>query len=147
MRRIIYNKVYDTETAKKRGSWSNNLSYSDFAYCKETLYQKKTGEFFLHGEGGPMTRASRSAGGNSWTSGEKIIPMTAEEAREWAEEKLDADEYESIFGPVSEDGEPVATSVTLSSDALELLRRKAHKEGRSFGAILDELIRNAIPNT
>ena len=31
MRKIINNKVYDTETAKKRGEWSNGRSYRDFS--------------------------------------------------------------------------------------------------------------------
>ena len=35
-------------------------------------------------------------------AGEKIIPMTENEAREWAEAHLDADEYVSVFGDPGE---------------------------------------------
>lgn len=146
MKKIIKNKCYDTATAKERGSWSNGLGYRDFAWCEETLYQKKTGEYFLHGAGGPMSRYSRSVGGNTWESGEKIIPMTLEEAREWAEEHLDGDEYEAIFGPVSEGGDPVTTGITLTSDAMEILRRYAHANRKSYGEILSDLIRKNLPN-
>ena len=50
---------YDTETAKAVGSRDNGLSYRDFNHVEETLYRKKTGEFFLHGEGGPMTKYAK----------------------------------------------------------------------------------------
>lgn len=36
------------------------------------------------------------------TYGEEIVPMTPEEAKNWAEEKLDVDLYETIFGEVDE---------------------------------------------
>lgn len=32
----------------------------------------------------------------------KIIPLSIEEAKEWAEENLSGDEYEYIFGEVEE---------------------------------------------
>jgi len=102
MKRIINGKKYDTETAKEVGYWSNGHSYSDFSYCCERLYRKKTGEFFLFGEGGAMSRYSRSCGQNEWCGGADIIPMTEQEARNWAERHLDGDEYEAIFGDVEE---------------------------------------------
>ena len=101
MKQIINGKKYDTETAKKVGSWSNGYSYSDFSSCTEELYRKRTGEYFLYGIGGPMSRYSQSYG-NTTSGGEKIIPMTEAEARKWAEEHLDGDEYEEIFGEVEE---------------------------------------------
>ena len=62
MKKIINGKKYDTETATKIGEYSNGYSTSDFHYIDETLYRKKTGEFFLYGEGGPMTRYSHACG-------------------------------------------------------------------------------------
>ena len=73
MKKIINGKRYDTETANLCG----NTSYSyrgDFHFWREELYQKRTGEFFLYGEGGPMTKYSVSTGQNTWSGGEKIIP-------------------------------------------------------------------------
>ena len=101
MKQIINGKKYDTETAKKVGSWSNGYSYSDFSSCTEELYRKRTGEYFLYGIGGPMSRYSQSYG-NTTSGGEKIIPMTEAEARKWAEEHLAGDEYEEIFGQAEE---------------------------------------------
>ena len=71
------------------------------AMWKRVCTVKKTGEFFLHGEGGAMTEYSESYAGNTCGS-ERIIPLTEDEAKEWVENQLDADDYESIFGPVEE---------------------------------------------
>ena len=101
MKKIIYNKMYNTETATVIGS--DSYSYpNDFNYWEETLYQKKNGEYFLHGEGGPLTKYRKYSSYNSWGGGEEIIPMTHDEAREWAEEHLDADAYIAAFGEVEE---------------------------------------------
>lgn len=102
MKKIINGKMYNTDTAKECGSWWNRCSTSDFHHRTERLFQKKTGEFFLYGEGGPMTRWAHSCGDNSWCGGEGIEPMTIDEAKEWAEKHLDADEYIEIFGEVEE---------------------------------------------
>lgn len=102
MKRIINGKLYNTATAKEIGAWSNNYNYGDFSYCEETLYLKRTGEYFLYGKGGPMSKYSQSCGQNSWSGGEEITPLTETEAREWAEKHLDADEYIEIFGEPEE---------------------------------------------
>lgn len=99
MKKIINGKKYDTDTAKAIGFDTNCAS--DFHYWYESLYIKKTGEYFLYGKGGPMSRYCEYIG-DCQTSGEKIIPMTVEEAKEWAEKHLTADEYEEIFGEVEE---------------------------------------------
>ena len=96
MKRIINGKRYNTDTAKFLGY----VGYShpgDFSFWKETLYIKKTGEFFLHCIGGAMSRYARRIGLDEWTGGEEIHPLSPEEAQKWAEENLEAEEYEAIF--------------------------------------------------
>lgn len=102
MKKIIEGKKYDTETAKKLGEWWNNQDVRNFGHVEETLYQKRTGEFFIYGVGGPASKYARSEGQNSWTGGEKIIPVSYPRAKAWAEEHLTVDEFESIFGEVTE---------------------------------------------
>ena len=102
MKKIINGKKYDTSTALRIGNFWNGLSDGDFSSLSETLYKKKTGEFFLHGEGGAMSRYSRSVGQNTWSGGSAIVPISAEEAKEWAEANLSSDEYETAFGQVEE---------------------------------------------
>ena len=99
MKKIINGRLYDTDTAKNVGQWSNGGGWRDFRHVEETLYRKRTGEFFLHGAGGPMTcYAKQVECGGGLFGDEKIIPLTDSEAREWAEKNLDADEYAEIFG-------------------------------------------------
>ncbi len=101
MKKIINGKKYDTETAEVIGYWSNHLGSNDFNSLSETLYKKKTGEFFLYGEGGANTRYSKSNGNSSWGSS-TIIPFAEREAMDWLEEHGDADRYEEVFGEVEE---------------------------------------------
>ena len=101
MKKIINGKKYDTETAKAVAFHSNNLSYRDFKWYDETLYQKRTGEFFLLGEGGAMSKYAQPVG-NCMSNGMTIIPMSYDEAKQWAETNIDVDRYEQIFGEVEE---------------------------------------------
>ena len=111
MKKIIKGKRYDTDKAKELGSDSYS-NPRDFNYWSETLYQKNSGEFFLYGEGGPMSRYAVSISQNGLSGGEKIIPLSVESAQKWAEEHLSADEYEEIFGEVQEESADKRT-VTL----------------------------------
>ena len=49
-----------------------------------------------------MSKYSQKIGQNEWSGGQEIQPLTLQEAQEWAEEHLDADEYEQVFGAVEE---------------------------------------------
>ena len=100
MKKIINNKVYDTQTARELGSWENGDT--GFGRVEETLYRKKTGEFFLHGSGGAATKYAQSVGANEWSGGEMILPLTVQAAREWAEKRLDAEAYAAVFGDPGE---------------------------------------------
>ena len=101
MKFIKHGIMYNTETAECLGSWSMYPNSSN--YRKEALYRKTNGEYFLHCEGGPKSIYGEVYGDRG-TDGEVIIPYTYREACEWAEHHLDPDDYEAIFGEVSEDG-------------------------------------------
>ena len=124
MKRIINGRRYDTETAKLLGQASYSNS-TDFAYWSEELYVKRTGEYFLYGEGGPMSKYSQQVGQNEWTGGQEIIPLSLKEAKKWTEKYLDADEYEKIFGKVEEGKVQVSTWIEKSIKAeIDNLREK-----------------------
>ena len=141
MKKIINGKVYDTETAKELGSWSNMADYGNFSQFSEALYRKKTGEFFLYGEGGPMTKYAVAEGSNSWRGGSRIMPMSFQEAREWAEEHLSGEEYEAIFGEVVEDESRVQVCYSLSAAAVETIKRRAAELGISASAYVESLVK------
>lgn len=101
MKKIINGKMYNTETATEVYFWSDNRGWSDFRHEHDKLYRKKTGEFFLWGEGGPMTRwAERD--GDGWTGGSGIVPFTVDEAKEFLERHDATDEYIALFGEPEE---------------------------------------------
>lgn len=139
MKRIINGKVYDTEKARECGSDSYS-NCRDFRHWSEVLYQKRTGEFFLHGSGGPMSRYAERVEQNTWSGGEQIIPLTYDSARQWAEEHLTGDEYEAIFGEVSEDAEDVYLHLKVSAATDSKLRRIAGEQGISITAALERII-------
>lgn len=101
MKKIINGRKYDTETAKELARCSNGASPTSFAWFCETLYRKKTGEFFLLGEGGANSKYCEWIGGSVYGTS-RIIPYTIDEAKAWVESKLTGDEYEAIFGAVDE---------------------------------------------
>lgn len=140
MKKIIDGKRYDTEKAKAIGSdcYSNRR---DFNFWEETLYQKRTGEFFLMGEGGPGSKYAESAGQNQWIGGSKLIPMSFDSAKDWAEKHLDADAYEAVFGLIEETADRQTVTFSLPIDALEILKRIASQSGKSQSDIVAELIR------
>lgn len=137
MKKIISNKMYDTETAKKIASQSHGEGPRDINYCCETLYKKRTGEYFLHGEGGPASKYAESRGLNQWTGGEMIIPLDYKSATEWGEENMSADDYQAEFGEVSEgDEERTSVTISLSVATLERIRREASKNGMGISAVI-----------
>lgn len=99
MKQVINGKVYNTETAIRLFEVSNCFSCSDFRHFDFHVYQTKKGAFFLAGSGGPMTMFGRPCG-NMTSGGSKIIPLTENEALEWAESQhadISPNEIEKIF--------------------------------------------------
>lgn len=143
MKKIINGRNYDTTTAEEVAESSHSYK-SEYDYYEETLYRKRTGEYFLYGYGHGDSKYAKQVCGD-FGPGSDIIPLSYEQARAWAERELSADEYESIFGEVTEDGgeSDVVISVRVSPATRERLRRMAAETGRSQGAILDELVAKA----
>lgn len=101
MKAIINGKMYDTDTAKRIGDYSCGYP-NDYHYFSEELYCKKTGEFFLHAEGGAGSKYCEYADEGWRKSGCRIIPLSIEESKEWVEQYCSADTYIELFGPVEE---------------------------------------------
>lgn len=144
MRKIIDGRTYNTETAKELGNWYNMPDESDFTWCEETLYRTTKAAYFLHGRGGPMSPYARSIGQNSWTGSEEIVPLTEAEAREWAEQHLDAEEYEEIFGEAEEAGSDLVTrervNLTLANETIALLRRLSAETDVPMARMVDRAV-------
>lgn len=129
MKKIINNKVYDTKTAHILGKNKN-----------EKLFRKKTGEFFLYEEGEEKNKYSKIKYTNNRTKGEKIIPLTYEEAQKWAEEHLANKEYLQIFGNIDVDCRIIRKEFSLRADSIKKLKRAASKKGVTMVSLVEELI-------
>lgn len=149
MKKRIDTLSYDTETAKKLGEWSNDFPPTEFEYCHEELYKKRTGEYFLYGEGGPMSEYRQKAygDGSSWQGGEDIIPLSHDEAQKWFEKANNADDelatdavYDREFGKIEGNGKMVGTFVNLHENAMQKLERMAHKQGIPKQEVIEKLI-------
>lgn len=139
MRKIIRGRMYNTETAQRIGSWDNGMSGGDLEYTSETLYRKRTGEFFLDGCGGARSRYAE-VDGNMMAPGNRIVPMTFDQAREWAEEHLTPEKYESAFGAVDADAGKQYFNCGLEAPVMKLLKTAAARDERSMGDIIAQLI-------
>ena len=140
MKKVINQKRYDTDTAKKMASIDNGCPANDLNYWEETLYRKTTGEFFLHGAGGANTKYADRVGVSGWRGGERLMPLAYHDAQEWAETNLSGDEYEEIFGAVSEDGERITISLSLQKVTVETLKRKAAQAEKGLSEFVTDLI-------
>lgn len=101
-KKIINGKLYNTATATFIGEYANDISRSDFRYYEEELYRKRTGEYFLSGEGGPLTKYAKYLNDGCRTYGKDILPLSIEEAKRWVEYYMSADDYIKEFGEVEE---------------------------------------------
>jgi len=90
MKKIINGIRYDTGKARLIGeAHSLGIGENDFQWWEAALYvSPRSGRYFLTGKGGAMSRFAQSAGQNTWSGGEDLIPMSQEQALEWAEKYL-----------------------------------------------------------
>ena len=86
--------MYNTDTATLQQSYQHGYSMRDFTFFFESLYKKRTGEFFLYGYGSHYSYYA--------ANGEQIRPLSVEQAKKWVEKYCTSEEYEEIFGAVEE---------------------------------------------
>lgn len=152
MQKIINGKRYNTETAKEIAIYDSEYPRNDFNYYFEKLYKKKTGEYFLYGDGNalsPYAERSHAMGGvvGSW----KIIPLTTDQAKKWYEKAFNADEenapmeiYEKEFGVnKATDNEPKQEiTLSLHKSIIKYLEDLAESQDISEAQIVENLIQS-----
>lgn len=136
MKKVIKGAVCDTETATKLGSCDHDI-IDHLHWWSETLYQTKSGRYFIHGEGGPASPYSIADGDGHWKSGEQINVISREAAEEWAEEHLSGDDYEAAFG-VPDEVPRITVALTPEN------RKKLDEIRDASGAKLVEIVNDAI---
>lgn len=142
MRKVINGSRYDTDAAKRLGHWESDQDHTGFSHTEETLYRTKAGKWFLHGTGNAASvYASRKSDG--WSgSGEQIIPLSEDAARQWADLHLSGEQAEQIFGALNAQITQVAAYVP--ADLLEKLDAEKAKSGRSRSDIIIDALRKYL---
>lgn len=144
MKKIINGRLYDTDKAAYLG-YDLYAGPRDFAYWREELYRKRTGEFFLYGQGGPCSKyAVASVTGSGWDGGEKIIPLAYDKARQWAEDHLSAEAYGEIFGLPADDAGDVTISASLPASLIARARQRAQEQQTSLTAVIEAALQRYI---
>ena len=138
-----------TATAKKLAEWDENGT-DPLNYIAEALYRKKTGEFFVFGDGGANTKYARIGRLKVFEPGSAILPMSLEQAKEWALDRLPKNEYDDIFGDmIDDDGSTTFPSmwneiVCLTTDGQGRINRLLTDEGKSY--MVTNSINGRTPN-
>lgn len=94
MKKLINNKVYNTDTAELIAKY-NNGSYNFDGFIEE-LYKTKKGSYFLYGNGQALSLYSGCGGGSYWGI-ETIIPYDWDDVYEWMVKRDLLKEIEEYF--------------------------------------------------
>lgn len=139
MKKIIKNKVYDTDKAMKCASFENHSDKSAPDWYCETLYKKKTGEFFIHATGNSESRYSRDYGYKNRKGIENIFPVSFNEAHDWAKENCKLEELSLVFGDPSESGK-AAIHIYLEKSSIQKVKSKASELDITVSEYIEGLI-------
>jgi len=106
MKKTIHGLRYDTENSQQVGRYNNGLEQSDLQFWEATLYvYPRSNRYFLAGKGGPMTLfGPLKVKPIGWTGelGERLVPISKENAYEWAKTYLSIGEVDEYFGDIAE---------------------------------------------
>lgn len=144
MRKIKDNKVYDTDTANFIGKYEEeSYSINDSHYFEEILFRKRTGEYFIYGTGGKLSKYAKKISGG-FTPGDHVFALTFEEARKWAEEHLEPAEYKAEFEICDESDEKIVVSFSIPKGVLKKLKIEARTKGLERSACLSEILKKEL---
>lgn len=151
MKKRIGTLLYDTNTAKELAKYVSPYGVRDNRHYIEWLYKKRTGEYFLYGEGNAGSCYSESVPGeepSTRQAGANIIPLTFEKAQKWFEEANNVDNdlatdetYEAEFGTIKADkSEKEQQIFRLSKIAIQKVNRMAQIQHKTKSEIIENLI-------
>lgn len=141
MKKVINGKVYDTDKAVLIARADHdNIKDAYGMPCRQVLFRKKTGEFFLYLEQGTSLTLNNILGGD-YRHGRGIYPLTYGQAQMWSEAEMSADAWENLFGDPEDDSD-ILIGIRVSASAAAKLKRIAAETGKPQNRIVEELINN-----
>ncbi len=134
MKKLIDGKRYDTCAARLIGSYEQKDSEGRTGYIEE-LYRKKTGEFFLYGRGGSLSKYARRTAKGKASEGEQLLPLSFADACRWASDHLHMD-----LAGAGDTETKRSVSFALSEAAIEQIRNNAFNSGMTMSDYLIRLV-------
>ena len=137
MKKVINGKVYDTSKAKliAEAHHPDCIEYATGKGLQQWLYQKKSGEFFVHADGAAIELQNVLPSGE-YRPGKSIYPLTYQQAQRWAERELTAEQWESIFGDPEDDDTQVSVNLSMTAKAANTLKQNAARAGMTVSAYI-----------
>lgn len=132
MKKIINGSRYNTETAQLLGTYETGMP-GDINHRGEELFRTRVEKYFIHHYGNCFPKPS---GGWGW--GEELIPVSEDDARQWAEQRLDGDAYEAAFGEVDENAR---LNVLLPQELLDKLDDRSESDGVNRSVVVRAALR------
>ena len=144
MKLRIFNNIYDTDTARKIAE-RKSASFNTDKSFRETLFRKKGGEFFLFGEGGKESKY-RKATVKGYINGQKIIPLTYEEADNWLKQASTANPklkplHKRIFDISDAESKKVAVTFRVKQATKNKIEKIATIMNVHQGDVIDNLLK------
>lgn len=93
MKKVIKGKTYNTRTAVLIVTAIRKLPSSHPYHQCEVLYKIETGEYFIHGSGGAMTRYSKFHNKKRHAGNPNIRPITKLQADYWIKSRKNKNYY------------------------------------------------------
>ena len=140
---VIDNKRYDTNTAKLCGVFKENIGTEKG--FSETLYRKRSGEYFLYAEGAWKSQYAVTKQGKR-TGGEHILPLSYDDALRWAGDHMTEEEISRFFitenspAPEIMQGKKKQMAFYLSTEAYRLLNLQASLTGKTKSELVDAAV-------
>jgi len=132
MKKVIDGVGYDTKKAIFLGQVSSGFSKEDIRWSVTELYRTRSGNYFLHGYGGPGSPyAVWDNESDAHIHGEAIIPTTLYDVIVWAEEYLPDDKLKSVIKDIHQEAKrqniDITANLKAASQKLTLRERKARR--------------------
>ena len=92
-------EYYKASSRSLIGEWSNGLPHGHALFVREQLHRRpQVGDYFLVGEGGPLTQWGKAVGKGRFTAGKGLkVPNSIQEAADWCKTHLSPTTYDIFF--------------------------------------------------